>query len=202
MHCRRGGKKVVLLYYWMLLPESSASAIMHNCVNTKRASPYPTLHEIMHIIIHMILSANVRTSNEPIYDAKHTVAFSGASCRENTAVTCKGARTEQHLLPVSLQTGAGKWVWKERLAACRRLCFSLLIWTSILMGHLTLIQKLDPETNRVPPSEVTLLPEQGNGKPLRASKMHYLCSFVCSAFSPVARLKVSTAAHRREQFVS
>ena len=31
------------------------------------------------------------------------------------------------------------------------------------MGHLTLIPKLDLEARGVPPSTVTLLPEQGNG---------------------------------------
>lgn len=38
-----------------------------------------------------------------------------------------------------------KWGWKKRLGACRRICFSLLIWTFILMEHLTLIQELDSE---------------------------------------------------------
>lgn len=105
-----------------------------------------------------------------------------------------------YLWKTSLWDSADKWAWKERLGACRRFCFSLLIWTSILMGHLTLIQKLDLESHRAPPSAVTLLPEQGNGKPLRASKMHYLCSSVCSAFSPVARLIVSIVPYWPEQF--
>lgn len=97
----------------------------------------------------------------------------------------------RYLWRTSFWDSADKWGWKERLAACRRICFSLLIWTSILMGHLTLIRKLDLEIRRVPQSTVTLLPEQGNGKPLWASKMHYLCFSVCSAFSPVAQLIVS-----------
>lgn len=68
-----------------------------------------------------------------------------------------------HLWRTSFWDSADNQGWKERLGASRRICFSLLIWTSILMGHLTLIQKLDLESHRVPPSTVTLLPEQGNG---------------------------------------
>lgn len=68
-----------------------------------------------------------------------------------------------HLWRTSLRDNADKQGSKERLGACRRICFSPLIWTSILIGHLTLIQKLDLETHKVPPSAATLLPEQGNG---------------------------------------
>lgn len=82
--------------------------------------------------------------------------------REMTCTQMIGANFVKDVSPhgqSTLTSNCHLWrasLWKEQLGACRRICFSLLIWTSILMGHLTRIQKLDLKSHRVPPSTVTL----------------------------------------------
>lgn len=88
------------------------------------------------------------------------------------------------------------------------MCLSLLIWTSILMGHLTLTQKLDLETHKVPPGTGTLLPEQGNAShcghqkcityaPLSAQHSHQWHGILSAQYltdsRAVCRLKIKRA---------
>ncbi len=96
-----------------------------------------------------------------------------------------------HLWRTSLPDRADKQGWKGRLGACRRICSSLLIWTSILMGHLTLIFEARPGDTQGSSEHSHSTPRARKWLPLWASKMHYLCSSVCSAFLPVPQLIVS-----------
>lgn len=92
---------------------------------------------------------------------------------------------------LAFRCGADKWSWKERLGACRRICFSPLIRTSILMGHLTLISEARPGDSQGSSQCSHTAPRARKWQPLRASKMHYLRPSVCSAFSRVEWLIVS-----------
>lgn len=162
------GSSDTVLYIRQYLSRSDTT--MSECIYVGYLWYYPSKYRFRWIIIQMLWKWHTahhvqKKKKDDMRTSEGSKLFDYTSGGKRCEPSRAGHKDFKlcHLWRTSLCDSADKRGWKERLGACRRVCFSLLIWTSILMGHLTLIQKLDLETRRVPPSAVTLLPEQGNG---------------------------------------